>query len=53
MLSRRTVLSLLAAASTFAAPGMAFAKKKHHQNGHALVGDKIEQNGKHKLHKAG
>src|SRR5258706_1812162 len=53
MLSRRTVVGLLAAASAVAASGMAFAKKKNHQNGNALLGDKIKQNGKHKLHKAG
>lgn len=53
MLSRRMVLSLLASASAVAASGAALAKKKNHQNGHALLGDKIKQNGKHKLPKAG
>ena len=53
MLSRRVVLSLLASASAVAASGTALAKKKNQHNGHALLGDKIKKNGKHKLHKAG
>jgi len=54
MLSRRTVLGLVASVGTSAASGAAVAKKqKKHQNGRALLGDKIKQNGKHKLHKAG
>lgn len=54
MLSRRVVLSLLASASAVAASGTAaLAKKKNQQNGHALLGGKIKQNGKHKFHKAG
>ena len=53
MQSWRIVLSLLAAASGIAASGVALAKKKNHQNGHALLGDKIKRNGKHKVHKAG
>ena len=53
MLSRRMVLSLLASASGVAASGIALAKKKNHHNGSALLGDKIKQNGKHKIHKAG
>ena len=53
MLNRRVVLGLIATASTLGATGAALAKKTHHQNGHALLGAKIKQNGKHKLHKAG
>ena len=53
MLSRRMVLNLLASASAVAASGTALAKKKNHHNGSALLGDKIKQNGKHKIHKAG
>jgi hypothetical protein len=53
MISRRTILTLLSA-STIATSGVALAKKqKKHQNGRALLGDKIKQNGKHKLPKAG
>jgi len=29
------------------------AKEKHHHNGNALLGAKIKQNGKHKIHAAG
>lgn len=53
MLNRRVVLSLIGSASTLGASGVALAKQKHHHNGHALLGAKIKQNGKHKLHKAG
>ena len=53
MLNRRFVLGLIASASTLGASGIALAKKTHHQNGHALLGAKIKQNGKHKLHTAG
>ena len=54
MISRRTILASVAAIGTVAASGVAFAKKqKKHQNGRALLGDKIKKNGKHKLPKAG
>jgi hypothetical protein len=53
MLNRRVVLGLIASASTLGASGAALAKQKHHQNGHALLGAKIKQNGKHKIHTAG
>ena len=55
MLKRRAVLSLLASASTLAATGAALAKEKEkkHLDGHALLGEKIKQNGKHKIHAAG
>src|SRR5262249_54062864 len=35
------------------APGVALAKEKHHLNGQALLGGKIKQNGKHKIHTTG
>jgi hypothetical protein len=54
MISRRTILAVLASTGMIAVSGAALAKKqKKHQNGHALLGDKIKQNGKHKLPKAG
>jgi len=53
MLHRRTVLGLIASASTIGASRVALAKEKHHHNGHALLGAKIKQNGKHKIHTAG
>ena len=53
MINRRTALGLIASASTIGASGVALAKEKHHLNGHALLGNKIKQNGKHKIHTAG
>ena len=55
MLKRRAVLGLLASAGTLAAAGAALAKEKEKKNhdGQALLGEKIKQNGKHKLHSAG
>jgi hypothetical protein len=50
--NRRTALAIIGA-STIGASGVALAKEKHHLNGNALLGDKIKQNGKHKIHKAG
>jgi len=50
MINRRIALGMIASAST---SGVALAKEKHHLNGQALLGDKIKQNGKHKLHTAG
>src|SRR5262245_53221339 len=53
MLHRRAVLSLIAAAGTLSASRIVLAKEKHHHNGNALLGAKIKQNGKHKIHAAG
>jgi len=53
MLNRRTALGIIASASTIGASGVTLAKEKHHLNGKALLGDKIKQNGKHKIHTAG
>ena len=53
MINRRTALGMIASVSTIGASGVALAKEKHHLNGQALLGDKIKQNGKHKLHTAG
>lgn len=52
MISRRTALGIVGV-STIGASGIALAKEKRHFNGKALLGDKIKQNGKHKIHKAG
>jgi hypothetical protein len=43
---------LIASASTIGASGVTLAKEKHRLNGKALLGDKIKQNGKHKIHTA-
>jgi hypothetical protein len=53
MINRRTTLGLIVSGGTIAASVGAFAKEKHHFNGHALLGAKINQNGKHKMHTAG
>ncbi|MFZ0149215.1 MAG: hypothetical protein WAM72_12930 [Xanthobacteraceae bacterium] len=53
MINRRTALGIIASASTIGASGVTLAKEKHHLNGKALLGDKIKQNGKHKIHTAG
>src|SRR5215510_8054650 len=59
MLSRRTVLDLLVSCAFVTAAGAEPAKKqesakKHqHKNGHNLLGDKLKQNGRHQIEKAG
>ncbi len=62
MMNRRGVVSLVAIGSVIAASGVAFAqkankggkeKKKNHKDARALLGDKLKQNGKHKVDKAG
>ena len=53
MVSRRTVLGLLASASVVAMSGTALAKQEHHKSGHQLIGAKLKQNGKHQIDKAG
>ena len=52
MINRRAALGLIASASV-SASCVALAKEKHHLNGQALLGGKIKQNGKHKIHTAG
>jgi hypothetical protein len=60
MLSRRTILDLLACFAFVTAAGAEPAKqkqesaKKHqHKNGHNLLGAKLKQNGRHQIDKAG
>src|SRR5215510_13570918 len=59
MLSRRTVLDLLVSRVLVTSAGAEPAKKqesgkKHqHKNGHNLLGDKLKQNGRHQIDKAG
>jgi hypothetical protein len=52
VISRRTALGIIGA-STIEASRVALAKEQHHLSGKALLGEKIKQNGKHKIHKAG
>jgi hypothetical protein len=54
MINRRIALGLIATASSLVgASRVVLAKEKHHLNGQALLGDKIKQNGRHKIHTAG
>jgi hypothetical protein len=54
MFNRRIIVGLLASVGTVAATGMAWAKGPHkHHDGHAALGGKLKQNGKHSLGKAG
>jgi hypothetical protein len=53
MFTRRLLLAALTSASALAVPGIALARGKRHVNGHAMLGAKLKQNGKHNLGKAG
>ena len=53
MIDRRLVLGMMVAASTISTSRVALAKEKHHLNGKNLLGEKIKQNGKHKIHTTG
>jgi hypothetical protein len=53
MFNRRIILSLMVFASLLVAGGLAVAKNEHHNNGHNLLGAKINQSGKHEVHKIG
>src|SRR5260370_27013093 len=53
MFNRRILLSLAVFASLVVADGLAVAKNEHHNNGHNLLGAKINQNGKHEIGKIG
>ncbi len=53
MLNRRALLSLVVTFGLAVVGGVAFAKNQHHNNGHNLLGAKLNQNGKHEIGKAG
>ena len=53
MLNRRTVLNLIVSSTALTFAGVAFAKSHNHKNGHSLLGNKLKQNGRHQLDKAG
>jgi hypothetical protein len=53
MIHRRAAIGLFASAGAISASSIALAKEKHHLNGNALLGAKIKQNGKHKIHTVG
>jgi hypothetical protein len=53
MINRRTLVTMTVFASVLAGGGLAVAKNEHHNNGHNLLGAKINQNGKHEIAKIG
>jgi len=53
MVDRRILLRLVLSASMLVVGGIAVAKNQHHNNGHNLLGAKLNQNGKHEVGKIG
>jgi len=53
MLSRRTMLDLMASCVFLTTAGPATAKNPHQKNGHSLLGARLKQNGRHQIDKAG
>jgi len=53
MFNRRVLLSLLVAVAVAAGGAIAVAKDHKHHDGHALLGAKLKQNGKHEICKIG
>ena len=53
MINRRILLSFTVFASLLVAGGLAVAKNEHQNNGHNLLGAKINQNGKHEIDRIG
>lgn len=56
MLNRRFLMAFAVVSTCFFGAGqmkMALAKNPHHNNGHNLVGAKLNQDGKHEVGKAG
>jgi len=53
MFDRRILLGMIVSGTVLALAGLAFAKNEHHNNGHDLLGAKLNQNGKHEIGKIG
>ena len=53
MLDRHILIGVFVATSVLIGSGIAFAKNAHHNNGHSILGEKLNQNGKHEVGKAG
>jgi hypothetical protein len=53
MVDRRILLNLLVSMTLLALGGLALAKNEHHNNGHNLLGAKLNQNGRHEVGKIG
>ena len=53
MIDRRILIGALVSTCVLIGSGIAFAKNAHHSNGHSVLGEKLNQNGKHEVGKAG
>jgi hypothetical protein len=53
MLKRRTLLSSLLIVGLIVGGGAAIAKNEHHHDGHAALGPKLHENGRHEISKIG
>ena len=53
MINRHMLLSLVLSTTIALAGGIALAKNQHHNNGHNLLGAKLNQNGRHEVGKIG
>ena len=53
MPSRRIVLSMLVSCVFVTVADAEPVKKNHHKNGHNLLGEKLKENGRHQIDKAG
>ena len=53
MVDRRSLLILVVLMSLLALGGVALAKTQHHNDGHDLLGAKLDRNGKHEIDKIG
>jgi hypothetical protein len=53
MLNRRALIGLVFSTSILMAGGIALAKNEHHNNGHNLLGEKLNQNGRHEINRIG
>lgn len=53
MIDRRILIGVFVSTCVLIGGGIAFAKNAHHNNGHSLLGEKLNQNGKHEVGKAG
>jgi hypothetical protein len=51
MLKRRMLVGVVLSAAILAVGGIALAKNEHHNDGHNLLGAKLNQNGKHEVGK--
>jgi len=53
MIDRRILIGVFLSTGVLIGGGIAIAKNAHHNNGHSILGEKLNQNGKHEVGKAG